>query len=268
MNNRSGHLLKARGKRIRILGLEGLPIVKDGEDLGSLIVTAVGRNMVEIDDGDIFVVAQKVVSKAESRIVEIDKVKPSEKALEIASVTGKDPRIIQLVLGESKRFLKVSNQILIVKDQRDLVNINAGIDKSNIQGANRYALLPINPDKSAASLRDRIKELTGKKVGVIVTDTYSRAFRRGQVNFAIGLAGIQPFIDYRGEKDLFGYIMQVKFTAVVDELASAAELVMGQGDEGIPVAIIKGFKNVVSDEYYSSKDLLIGEEEDLFKNVW
>ncbi len=243
-------------------------MVKAGDDLSSLIVTAAGKNNAEIADGDILVIAQKVISKAEGRIVEIDNVQPSEQALKIASKTGKDPRIIQLVLGESKRFLKASNQILIVKDQRDLVNINAGIDKSNIEGAHRYALLPVDPDKSAAGLRDRIQELTGKKVGVIVTDTYSRAFRRGQVNFAIGLAGIQPFIDYRGQKDLFGYILQVKFTAVADELASAAELVMGQGDEGIPVAIIKGFDSVISEEPSSSKDLLIDADEDLFKNVW
>ncbi len=243
-------------------------MIKAGDDLGSLIVTAAGKNNARIDDGDILVVAQKVISKAEDRIVEIGNVQPSAQALEIAATTGKDPRIIQLISGEATRLLKVSNQILIVQDRRGLVNINAGIDKSNIEGAHRYALLPEDPDKSAVNLRDRIRELTGKKVGVIVTDTYSRAFRRGQVNFAIGLAGIRPFIDYRGHKDLFGYIMQVKFTAVADELASAAELVMGQGDEGIPVALIKGFDSVVSDKPYSSKDLLIDAEEDLFKNVW
>lgn len=250
------------------MGLAGLPMVKAGDDLGSLIMTAAGKNDAEIDDGDILVVAQKVISKAEDRIVEIGSVQPSEQALEIASATGKDPRIVQLVLGESKRFLKASNEILIVEDRRDLVNINAGIDKSNIEGAHRYALLPVDPDTSAVQLRDRIQELTGKTVGVIVTDTYSRPFRRGQVNFAIGVAGIQPFIDYRGHKDLFGYTLQVKFTAVADELASAAELVMGQGAEGIPVAIIKGFDSMVSDESSSSKDLLIDADEDLFKNVW
>jgi coenzyme F420-0:L-glutamate ligase/coenzyme F420-1:gamma-L-glutamate ligase len=268
MDTGSGHVLKPRGARIQVVGLAGVPMVKAGDDVGSLIVTAAGKNDAEIDDGDILVVAQKVISKAEDRIVEIGSVQPSEQALQIASATGKDPRIVQLVLGESKRFLKASNQILIVKDRRDLVNINAGIDKSNVEGVHRYALLPVDPDKSAVRLRDRIRELTGKKVGVIVTDTYSRAFRRGQVNFAIGLAGIQPFIDYRGHRDLFGYILQVKFTAVADELASAAELVMGQGAEGIPVVIIKGFDSVVSDESSPCKDLLIDAEEDLFKNVW
>jgi coenzyme F420-0:L-glutamate ligase/coenzyme F420-1:gamma-L-glutamate ligase len=203
----------------------------------------------------------------EGRIVEIDKVKPSERALKIASVTGRDPRIVELVLGESKCVLKVSPQTMIVEDKRSIVNINAGLDKSNVQGENRYALLPEDPDKSARGLRLRIEKLTGRKVGVIICDTYSRPFRRGQVNFAIGLGGIEPFVDYRGESDLFGYTLQVKFTAVADELASAAELVMGQGSEAVPVAVIKGFNYLAVDESFSSNSLIISEDEDLFKNV-
>jgi len=242
-------------------------MIKSGDDLGRLIISAAKQRGIPVEDGDIFVVAQKVISKMEGRIVEIDEVMPSERALKIASVTGRDPRIVELVLGESKRFLKVSPQTIIVEDKRNIVNINAGIDKSNVQGENRYILLPVDPDKSARELSLRIKELTGRKVGVIICDTYSRPFRRGQVNFAIGLEGIEPFVDYRGEKDLFGYTMQVKFTAVADELASTAELVMGQGKEAIPVAIIKGFNTLVVDEPSSSDSLIISEEEDLFKNA-
>ncbi|MFP3985172.1 MAG: coenzyme F420-0:L-glutamate ligase [Candidatus Bathyarchaeia archaeon] len=255
-------------KKIGILGLEGLPLVKPGDDLASLILSAAENNSVEIEDGDIIVIAQKIVSKAEGRIVQLEAVAPSERALEIAEATGRNPRLVELVLRESKRFLKASQQILIVEDKRDIININAGIDKSNVKGADRYTLLPIDPDESAKRLRSRIVKLTGKKVGIIISDTYSRAFRRGQVNFAIGLAGIHPFYDYRGSEDLFGYIIQVKSSAVADELASAAELVMGQGREAVPVAIIKGLKRISFSERSSSKDMVISENEDLFKNVW
>lgn len=255
-------------KRVGVFGLEGIPLVKAGDDLASLIIEAAESNDVEIEDGDVIVVAQKVVSKAENRVISLDSVKPSRRAIRIGRETGRDPRIVELVLRESKRFLKVSEQILIVEDHRDLVNINAGIDKSNVKGQNHYALLPIDPDQSARNLRLRINKLTGKDVGVIISDSYSRAFRRGQVNFAIGLAGIDPFLDYRGTPDLFGYVLQVKFSAVADELAGAGELVMGQGKEGIPVAIIKGLELCNSTIKSSSKDLFITEEEDLFKDVW
>jgi len=255
-------------KRMCIFGLEGIPLVEAGDDLASLIIAAAKSNDVEIEDGDILVVAQKVVSKAEGRIVRLDLIKPSKKAMEIAEETGKDPRIVELVLRESKRFLKASPQILIVEDKRNIVNINAGIDKSNVRGANRYALLPVDSDKSARNLRSRIAELTGRSVGVIISDSYSRAFRRGQVNFAIGLAGVDPFVDYRGTTDLFGYVMRVKFSAVVDELAGAGELVMGQGKEAIPVAVVRGLERKSPGTRSSFKDLVITEEEDLFKDVW
>lgn len=255
-------------RTVRIYGLEGIPLIKAGDDLASLIISGAKSNNVRIEDGDILVIAQKAISKAEDRVVQLDKVVPSEKALKIAKETGKNPRLVELILRESKRFLKASKQILIVEDQRDIVNINAGIDKSNVKGENCYALLPIDPDESAKRLRSRILQLTGKNVGVIISDTYSRAFRRGQVNFAIGLAGINPFVDYRGTEDLFGYVMQVKFSAVADELASATEIVMGQGKEAIPVAIVRGLNRTSFSEEFSFKDLVIGEKEDLFKNVW
>jgi coenzyme F420-0:L-glutamate ligase/coenzyme F420-1:gamma-L-glutamate ligase len=254
-------------KEIRVLGLEGFPLVKAGDDLAALVVAAAKDNRVRVEDGDVVVVAQKIVSKAEGRVVKLGTVKPSKKALKIAETTGRDPRLVELVLQESKRFLKTSREIIIVEDQRDIVNINAGIDKSNVQGADRYALLPVDPDESARRLRSRIKTLSGKSVGVVVSDTYSRAFRRGQVNFAIGIAGLSPFFDYRGTKDLFGYTIRVKFAAVADEVAGAAELLMGQGREALPVAIIRGLRRITLSEDASSKDLVISQNEDLFQNV-
>lgn len=252
-------------KRVNIIGLS-LPLIQEGDDVAGLIVSTALKSGVEIKNRDVLVVAQKVISKSEGRVVEIENVQTSEEALKISESTGKDPRIVELVLRESKRLLKVSPETIIVQDQRNIINISAGIDKSNIKGANRYALLPIDPDKSARRLQSRIIELTGKRVGVIISDTYSRPFRRGQVNFAIGIGGIDPFIDYRGTEDLFGYVMQVKFSAVADELASAAELVMGQGREGIPAVIIRGL-NLGFSEKSSFNDLIISDEEDLFNDV-
>jgi coenzyme F420-0:L-glutamate ligase/coenzyme F420-1:gamma-L-glutamate ligase len=255
-------------RRISILGLEGFPLMRAGDDLAKLIVSTAKNNEVEIEDGDVVIVAQKVVSKVEDRVVQLDTVEPSKKALEIAEKTGRNPRLVELVLRESKRFLKTSKEIIIVEDKREIVNINAGIDKSNVQGADSYALLPVDPDESARRLRSRLRKLTGRNVSLIISDTYSRAFRRGQVNFAIGLAGMSPFFDYRGTEDLFGYVMQVKFAAVADELASAAELVMGQGKEATPVAVVKGLNRLTPSEDSSSKDLRISQDEDLFRNVW
>ena len=255
-------------RRISILGLEGFPLIRAGDDLAELIVSTANNNEVEIEDGDVVIVSQKVVSKAEDRVVQLDTVEPSKKALEIAAKTGRNPRLVELVLRESKRFLKASEEIMIVEDKREIVNINAGIDKSNVQGADSYALLPVDPDESARGLRSRLRKLTGRNVSVIISDTYSRAFRRGQVNFAIGLAGMSPFFDYRGTEDLFGYVLQVKFAAVADELASAAELVMGQGKEAMPVAVVKGLNRLTPCEDSSSKDLVISQKEDLFRNVW
>jgi coenzyme F420-0:L-glutamate ligase/coenzyme F420-1:gamma-L-glutamate ligase len=254
-------------KEIRVLGLEGFPLVEVGDDLAQLIVSAAEDNRVDVEDGDVVVVAQKIVSKAEGRVVKLGAVRPSKKALRIGEKTGRNPKLVELVLQESKGLLKASPEIIIVEDQRNLVNINAGIDKSNVQGADSYTLLPVDPDESARRLRSRIKRLTGKTVGLIVSDTYSRAFRRGQVNFAIGIAGLSPFFDYRGTQDLFGYVIRVKFAAVADELAGAAELLMGQGREAMPVAIIKGLRRMILSEDASSKDLVISGKEDLFKNV-
>ena len=165
-------------------------------------------------------------------------------------------------------MLKASREILLVEDKRGLVCINAGIDKSNVKGKDNFALLPENPDESAEKCRTEIRQLTGKNVAVVICDTYSRPFRRGQVNFAIGLAGIKPFKDYRGKKDLFGLSLKVKNVAVIDEVAAAAELLMGQATEARPVVIFKGLKAfIVFCEKCSMTELRISSEEDLFNNA-
>ena len=248
--------------------LEDFPLIKAEDDLTRIIVETARKNDLKLEDGDVIVIAQKIISKAEKRIINLKEVVPSERSKEIAEMTGKSPKFVEMILRETNRILKVTRDIFLVEDKRGLVCINAGIDKSNVKGRENFALLPKNPDESARNCRSEIRKLTGKDVAVIVCDTYSRPFRRGQVNFAIGIAGIKPFKDYRTKKDLFGQILKVKNVAVVDEIAAAAELVMGQAQEATPVIILKGLSDVVElCEECSISELHISSEEDLFKNT-
>jgi coenzyme F420-0:L-glutamate ligase/coenzyme F420-1:gamma-L-glutamate ligase len=245
--------------------LEGFPLIRSGDDLAKIIVETAGKNGLGFEDGDVLVAAQKIFSKAEGRVFNLRDVSASIKAQRLAKTVGKDPRFVELVLRETKKVLKASCEILLVEDVRGLVCINAGMDKSNVQGRDEFALLPENPDRSAQECRRRIKQLTGKEVAVVICDTYSRPFRRGQVNFAIGVAGINPFRDYRGRQDMFGQVLKVKNAAVADEIAAAAELVMGQAKEARPVVVFRGLKGIVEvSEGYSARDLQISKQEDLF----
>lgn len=255
-------------KSFTAVALENFPLIKPGDNLAKIIVEVAEKNGVKIEEGDVIVVAQKVFSKAEGRIVRLKDVAPSKRAEEIAEKTGKNPKFIELVLRETRKILKASRETLLVEDVRGLVCINAGIDKSNIEGSDAFALLPENPDASAEKCRMEIKRLTSKNVAVVICDTYSRPFRRGQVNFAIGVSGIKPLKDYRGKRDLFGYVLKVKNVAVVDEIAAAAELLMGQAVEATPVVIFKGLQNILDYcEKSSIKELKITRKEDLFKNA-
>jgi coenzyme F420-0:L-glutamate ligase/coenzyme F420-1:gamma-L-glutamate ligase len=254
-------------RAVSIIGLTGFPSVEKGDDLAWLIVEIAKRQGVSIENGDIFVVAQKIVSKAEGRVFRLRKVKPSEEAKRLATITLKDPRFVEQVLQACRRIVKAAPETLIVETQNGMICINAGIDKSNVKGEDSYALLPKDADKSARRIRQRIIELTGKRVAVIISDTYSRPFRKGQVEYAIGIAGIYPFKDYRGQKDLYDYVLKVKNIAIVDEIAAAAELVMGQGSEGIPVAVIKNVDKAEFTGKCSIDDLFISKREDLFKGT-
>jgi coenzyme F420-0:L-glutamate ligase/coenzyme F420-1:gamma-L-glutamate ligase len=243
-------------------------LVKSGDDVADIIVRISEKDGLRFQDGDVIVVAQKVFSKAEKRVFRLREVIPSERAEKLSKITGKDPRFVELVLRESKKVLKASREILLVEDRRGLVCINAGIDKSNVSGAGNYALLPEDPDESAKRCRLQIERLTGRNVSVIICDTYSRPFRRGQVNFAIGDSGVSLFRDYRGTKDLFDQVLKVKNVAVADEIAAAAELLMGQGREATPVAIIRGLGNSVEPcEECKVSALKISNKDDLFRGA-
>ena len=252
---------------LEIMPLTQLPLLKEGDDLGQIIVSRALKLGVEVRNRDLVIVGQKAVSKAEGRIIDTADVSASARAKQIAKRTGKSPEFVEIVLKESSKVLRADKEALIVRTKRGATCLNAGVDKSNVKGDTTYALLPRDPDASARKLRKRIKQLTGKDVAVVICDTRSRPFRKGQVEESIGVAGLNPLIDYRGQKDLFGYTLRFKNVAIADELASAAELVMGQGRERTPVAIIRGLRRVRLQDHASSRFLAIDSEEDLFKGT-
>ena len=251
-------------KEVKIIGLESIPEIKTGDDIAKLIVEATEREGVGIRSGDIVVVASKIIAKAEGRVIYLDRVVPSKRAIELSNIVGKDPRLVEIILRESRRVIKATRGHLIVETKHGIVCANAGVDKSNVAGREDIVLtLPIDPDRSAREIRYRLYELTGCDVAVVVSDTQGRPLREGQIDVAIGVSGINIFRDYRGTKDLKGYTLKIKRIAIVDEIASAAELVMGNGSEGVPVAIIRGL--LFSSKEESAKLLNMPKERWLFK---
>jgi len=248
---------------VQVIGVEGLPIVKEGDDLAGLICSSAARQGVIVEDGDVVVVTHVVVSRVEGDVVSLDEVEPSEFAKSLAERLGKDAALVEVVLRESKSIVRMGGGNIISETKHGFVCANAGVDKSNVPGDRVVALLPKDPDRSARRIRDRIRLLTGKNVAVIVSDTHGRPLRDGQINVAIGVSGIDPIKSLLGEQDLFGYVLKVKRTAVADELASAAELVIGQAAEGVPVAIIRGYVYGRS-ETGRATELIRVREKDLF----
>jgi coenzyme F420-0:L-glutamate ligase / coenzyme F420-1:gamma-L-glutamate ligase len=249
---------------VQVIAVENLPLFEKGDNLGKLISEAAKKQNTPIQEGDVVVVTHVAVSKAEGRVANLDEVTPSARALEIAKKVDKDPAMVEVILRETKEVVRMGNNSLIVETQSGIVSANAGVDRSNVRGERNVALLPANPDGSAQSIRREIKKATGHNVAVIVSDTHGRPLRMGEINIAIGIAGFKPIRDRRGEKDLFGYVLHVKQTNIADELASAAELVIGQASEGIPSAIIRGYKFKVAEDA-SGKDLTRPKEKDMFR---
>ena len=240
-----------------------MPIIEKGDRLGKLVCVAAQRQGTPIQDGDVLVFTHVIVSRAEGNTVNLDEVQPSEFAKKIAEQYQKDPALIEVVLRESKRIVRMGNGNLITETQHGFICANAGVDRSNIQGERNVALLPRDPDLSAQAIRQEIRGITGHNVAVIISDTHGRPLRMGEINIAIGVSGIKPIRDRRGEKDLFGYVLRVKQTAVADELSSAAELVIGQANEGIPAAIIRGY-HYPQTEDAKATELVRPREKDLF----
>jgi len=239
---------------IGILPVEGLPEIREGDDLAELIAAR-----VELENGDVLVVAQKAVSKAEGRTVRLADVEPSDEARQLAG--DEDPRRLEVILRESKRIVRARPPLVIAETRHGLVCASAGVDASNAPEPETVVLLPDDPDASASRLRDRLRELNGVEVGVIVSDSFGRPWRQGTTDVAIGVSGIRPLIDLKGERDGVGYELHATVIAVADELAAAAELVLGK-TSGIPAAVIRGAAFAGEG---SARDLVIPAERDLFR---
>lgn len=246
---------------IRILGLSGLPEIQPGDDLGALIVQAVSAPPVGIQERDIFVVAQKIVSKAEGRMVKLDSVEPSPQAQEWAAAQGKDARVLEVILRETRRIVRRERGILIVETRQGFICANAGVDASNVPEGT-VTLLPEDPDRSARRLQAGLENAFGVRLAVIISDTFGRPWREGLVNVALGVAGLRPLLDYRGQKDVYGRPLKVTVVAVADELAAAAELAMGKTSR-VPIAIIRGY--AYEPAAGSGRNLLRPAEQDLFR---
>jgi coenzyme F420-0:L-glutamate ligase/coenzyme F420-1:gamma-L-glutamate ligase len=251
-------------QQIKVIAVENLPLITKGDNLAELICSAAKRQRTPIQEKDVIVITHVAVSKAEGNVVNLDEVSPSERAREIAQKTGKEPAMVEVILQETKEIVRLGPNSIITETKNGIVCANAGVDRSNVEGERNVALLPKNPGASAGKIRQEIRKITGFDVAVIVSDTHGRPLRMGEINVAIGVAGIKPIRDRRGEKDLFGYVLRIKQTAVADELASAAELVIGQTNEGIPAAIVRGY-NYQASEDVSARELTRPKRKDLFR---
>ena len=229
--------------RLEVLALPGIPLVRAGDDLAAMLNAAAAAAGVAWQAGDILGVARKIVSKAEGRRVDLATIQPSAHALEVAAVVDKDPRLVELILSESRRIVRMCRDVLIVEHRLGFVMANAGIDQSNVAaaGEGEFALLlPADPDASAARLREGIARTTGIDLGVVVNDSFGRPWRRGSVGVAIGSAGIESLQDQRGQEDLFGRRLRVTEVGTADEIAAAASLLMGQAAQGLPAVVVRG----------------------------
>jgi len=251
-----------------LLPLDGLPLIEPGQNLGDIIFQTLQALQLKLEDADILVITQKIVSKAEGRLVNLGEVEPSAKAREIAPICKKDPRLVELILSESNEIIRLKENTLIVEHRLGFICANAGIDHSNVHGSwgndeDWYLLLPSNPDQSARLIQDHLFKRTGKRIGILIIDSHGRAWRKGTVGITIGLAGVPGIVDMRGKEDLFGFHLKITQVGAADELAAAASLVMGQADEMIPIVHVRGFPYPLTDS--SLSDILREKDEDLFR---
>ena len=259
---------------INLIGLKGIPLIKKKDNIANIILEAMKENNLTLDTGDIFVIAQTIISKSTGQIIDLEEVIPSKQANEIYNkitpladkekIPIKTPELIQKILDESKEIVKAEH-VLIVETKHGFVCANAGIDKSNIEGETKVALLPKDSDFEAQNIRKEIETLTGKKVAIIISDSFGRPFRVGAVGVALGISGINAIVDKRGTQDLFGHILQSTIIGQVDNLASAAQLIMGEANEGLPIVLIKGYKFEFKEEA-AINDILRKKEIDIFRD--
>ena len=242
-----------------------LPDIQPGDDVAGLILTALDRANLTLQEGDVLAIAQKIISKVEGRLVRLADVEPGPRAREVAAQTEKDPRIVELILRESEEISRLKPGVLIVRHRLGFTSANAGIDRSNVGdgGETAVLLLPLDPDQSAAAIRARIRAERGVTVGVVITDSHGRPFRLGTVGVAIGVAGLPALWDRRGERDRYGYTLQHTDVGVADEIAAAAGLLMGQAAEGLPVVRLRGLK--LPEANGQATDLIRPKQMDLYR---
>lgn len=251
-------------RSLTLTALEGIPEVQAGDDLAAVILTALGGAGIALDAGDVLVVAQKIVSKSEGRTVALASITPSPRATELADITGKDPRLVELILSESRSVLRAKRDVIIVEHRLGYVMASAGIDQSNVeQGGEAALLLPLDPDASCEQLRVSLRASTGMDPGVIINDSVGRAWRNGTVGMALGVAGLPGLLDLRGRPDRFRRKLLITQVGVADEVAAAASLLMGQADESCPVVHVRGVP--YGRREGSGRELLRPKNEDLFR---
>lgn len=250
------------GGPVTIIGIEGIPEVSPGDDIAALVLSAVDAQGLRLEDGDVLVIKQKIVSKAEGRFVDLKDVEPSPFAVEIAKNWEKDARHVEVVLREARRIVRMDHGVIICETRHGLVCANAGVDASNVPGHERVVLLPVDPDASARAIRAALAARTGVDVPVIISDTFGRPWRTGYTEVAIGVAGMLPILDYVGTQDAQGRELRATWICVADELASAAELVTGKVAQ-VPVALVRGY--AVPRGEGSAADIVRQAERDLFR---
>jgi coenzyme F420-0:L-glutamate ligase/coenzyme F420-1:gamma-L-glutamate ligase len=247
--------------RIEIFPVKGFPEVGKGADIPSLLLAAAAKSRIGLREGDVIVVKQKIISKAEGRLVRLRDVKPGARARKLAGEQGKDPRLVELILQEAVRVVRAGHGVIITETRHGLVCANSGVDRSNVRSG-YAALLPLDPDASAGRIRRGIENAIGRKVAVIISDTFGRPWRKGQTDVAIGCSGIDPLLSYRGKVDKYGYELRVTEPAVADELAGAAELATGKLSR-IPAAVVRGA--TFTRRETGLKSIAIEKEKDLFR---
>jgi coenzyme F420-0:L-glutamate ligase / coenzyme F420-1:gamma-L-glutamate ligase len=259
----------AQASQLVLTALPGLPLVQVGDDVGAMILAGLARAQIQLATGDVIAIAQKIISKAQGCLVKLAEVTPSARAIELAAITGKEARFVEVVLSETREVLRARANTLIVEHRLGFVCANAGVDRSNVaphgEGYDEYLLLlPKDPDGTAQQLREHLVAATGSDVAVIINDSHGRAWRNGTVGVALGVAGFPALLDMRGHPDLFDYALQVTQIGLADELAAAASLLMGQADEGRPVIHIRGVPYPYREG--TARELIREKELDLFRN--
>jgi coenzyme F420-0:L-glutamate ligase/coenzyme F420-1:gamma-L-glutamate ligase len=250
---------------LSFIPLAGIPLVEPGDDPADLVAKALNIAGLSLSDGDVLVIAQKIISKAEDRFVRLCDVTPSHRALELAEITGKDPRLVQVILWDAAEVIRAVPNVLIVAHHLGFICANAGVDHSNVGPEDDLVLrLPADPDQSARHIRDRLGALTGAAPAIIINDSHGRPWRAGTAGVAIGLAGLAPVQDLRGHPDLFGHQLQITTVGFADQIAAGASLVMGQADEGLPAVLVRGLAFQPT-ENVSARQILRPPETDLFR---